>query len=49
MPCEVVNWNEWKNNTDESEQTGPNGNLIAELTKQISDLQKKLQELFGLL
>jgi len=48
MPCEVVNWNEWKNNADEFKQSGPNGDLIDQLTKQISDLQKKFQELLGL-
>jgi len=48
MPCEVVDWNEWKNNTDELKQAGSDENLIDQLTKQISDLQKKLQELLGL-
>ena len=47
MPCEVVNWNEWKNKNDEMQQTELDENLIDQLTKQISDLQKKLQELLG--
>jgi len=47
MPCEVVNWNEWKNNNDEMQQTKLDENLIDQLSKQISDLQKKLQELLG--
>jgi len=48
IPCESVDWKDWGNNSDELQQTGSEESLIDQITKQISDLQKKLQELLDL-
>ena len=50
IPCESVNWEEVESSTNEGElkNTEIDENLIDQLTKQIADLQKRLQKLFGI-
>jgi len=50
IPCESVNWEELGSSTNEQELKNAemDENLIDQLTKQIADLQKRLQKLFGI-
>ncbi len=50
IPCESVNWEELGSSTNEQElkNTEIDESLINQLTKQIADLQKRLQKLLGI-
>ena len=50
ISCESVNWEEVGSSTNEQElkNTETDENPIDQLTKQIADLQKRLQKLFGI-
>ncbi|NOQ44485.1 MAG: hypothetical protein GQ471_02335 [Nitrosopumilus sp.] len=50
VSCELVNWEEGGSSTNEQElkNTETDENPIDQLTKQIADLQKRLQKLFGI-
>ena len=50
VSCKLVNWEEVGSSTNEQElkNTETDENPIDQLTKQIADLQKRLQKLFGI-
>ena len=48
MPCDEVDWDEWNNNGLENETDENNDDLVEQISQQIADLQKRLQQLFGL-